>query len=254
MPPGVGDVGTMPPESMPPVETLTTFYLAGWQELTAPGEVPATVTKKICSQASVVASDDPGASDAAAAAAATAAPNSAGAGAGTGEVCVDEMQAWQTQLVTTVSTTTSHVDISTTIYGPSKLLIETFEAEITESVTVISLSTRMVIEYSTEGVSTLMRALDDGQTAGASSETISAARPGIVAAPLTVTVHPVQGVSAATSAAPTSTSAETTASEVTTETETEPSTLVTKVVKGTSTSTFTSTIQLTTTVTSSRAA
>jgi len=125
-----GNISTMTPS--PVVQTQTTYWVAPWQALTA-GLTPANVTERICS-----------------------AVPSIGAGniAVNETQCVDINEVWQTTIVTILTSTISHIDLTTTIPGPSQLMIETFHADITETMTELSLSTRMVLVYSTESVST----------------------------------------------------------------------------------------------------
>ncbi|KAK5250014.1 hypothetical protein LTR16_006067, partial [Cryomyces antarcticus] len=101
----------------PTIRTLTTYYVAPWQGLTTAGP-PSEVDIKIC----------------------TTFVN------GTRE-CVLEYEVWEVRVVTLIRSTTTSIDLTTTIPGPSQLLIETFAANITETVTTLSLSTAMVVNY-----------------------------------------------------------------------------------------------------------
>lgn len=89
----------------PSIETLTTYYLAPWQELTA-GTVPSDIDLKVCRTF----------------------PN------GT-DKCVSEYQSWHTSLVTMTTTSVTSVNISTTIHGLSQIIVETFVANVTEQLT-----------------------------------------------------------------------------------------------------------------------
>ena len=109
----------------PTVETLTTYYLAPWQQLTA-GTAPSDVDLKVCR---TFASND-------------------------STECIREYQVWSTSLVTETATSTTLVNISTTIHGRSKLIVETFVANITELLTTFSMSTTMELEYQTEWTTT----------------------------------------------------------------------------------------------------
>jgi len=110
-----------------PIETRTSYWVAPWQALTA-GLTPQNVTQKVCSYPVATAT--------------------------TSQQCVDTYESWATFTVTSLTSTTSHVDLTTTISGPSQIIIETFHADVTEQITVFSLSTMMVLEYSTESVAT----------------------------------------------------------------------------------------------------
>lgn len=120
----------------PTIQTLTTYYLAPWQELTSAGP-PADVDLKVCS----------------------ALVN------GT-EQCVRQYEVWQTSLVTSVMTTFSACNFTTSIGGPSQLIVETFVANVTELMTTISMSTTMALEYETEieTTSTSTRPVSTGPT------------------------------------------------------------------------------------------
>ena len=100
----------------PNIQTLTTYYLAPWQELTSAGP-PADVDLKVCS-----------------------------ALANGTEQCVRQYEVWQTSLVTSVGTTYSAYNFTTSIGGPSQFIVETFVANVTELMTTISMSTTMALE------------------------------------------------------------------------------------------------------------
>lgn len=120
----------------PTIQTLTTYYLAPWQELTSAGP-PADVDLKICS-----------------------------ALANGTEQCVRQYEVWQTSLVTSVGTTYSAYNFTTSIGGPSQFIVETFVANVTELMATISMSTTMALEYSTEieTTSTSTRSVSTGPT------------------------------------------------------------------------------------------
>lgn len=101
----------------PTIETLTTYYIAPWAELTTAGP-PADVEKKIC------ATYDNGTTE-----------------------CVHEFEVWQTSMATVTTTSVTSINLTTTIQGPSQIIIETFVANITEYQTQFSLSTTMALEY-----------------------------------------------------------------------------------------------------------
>ena len=120
----------------PTIQTLTTYYLAPWQELNSAGP-PANVDLKVCS-----------------------------ALANGTEQCVREYQVWQTSLVTSVGTTYSAYNFTTTIGGPSQFIVETFVANVTELMTTVRMSTTMALTYETEleTTSTGTRSVSTGST------------------------------------------------------------------------------------------
>lgn len=109
----------------PSIETLTTYYLAPWQELTA-GTAPRDIDLKVCR---TFAQND------------------------TTE-CIREYQVWSTSLITKTATSVVSVNISTTIHGRSQLLVENFVANVTELLTTFSMSTTIDLEYQTEFTTT----------------------------------------------------------------------------------------------------
>jgi hypothetical protein len=108
----------------PSIRTLTTFFLAPWQQLTTAGP-PEDVDLKVC---------------------ATLANGTVN--------CVREYQIWETSLLTINATSTISVNFSTTIAGPSQLIVETFVANITKALVTYSMSTTMELEYVTEALTT----------------------------------------------------------------------------------------------------
>ena len=108
----------------PSIETLTTYYLADWHELTA-GTVPQDIDLKVCRTFD------------------------------NGTVkCVREQERWEVGLKTEVTSTVTEISLSTTIFGPSQVIVETIVANVTDRVTTFSLSTTMEIEYTTEYTTT----------------------------------------------------------------------------------------------------
>lgn len=108
----------------PTVQTLTTYYLAPWQQLTA-GKAPSDVDLKVCRTFT------------------------------NGSIeCIREHQIWETSLVTRTATTVTSINISTTIHGASQLIVETFVANVTETLTTFSMSTTMDLEFQTEYTTT----------------------------------------------------------------------------------------------------
>lgn len=109
----------------PAIETLTTYYLAPWQELTA-ATAPADVIKKVCQTLSN----------------------------GT-EECITQYEVWHTSLVTKTATSTFSLNVSTTVHGPSAVVIwETYVANVTEVMTTFSMLTTQEAEYETEWTTT----------------------------------------------------------------------------------------------------
>lgn len=108
----------------PSIETLTTYYLAPWQQLTA-GTAPSEVDLKVCRTFTN----------------------------GTTE-CIREYQIWETILVTTTATTYTNINISTTIHGTSRIIVETFVANVTDELTTFSLHTTMALSFETEYTTT----------------------------------------------------------------------------------------------------
>lgn len=106
--------------SGPSIETLTTYYFAAWQELTA-GTVPSDIDLKVCRTY----------------------PN------GT-EKCIREYESWHTSLVTKTTSSVTSVNISTTIHGLSQIIVETYVANVTELLTTFSMSTTIDKEFVTE--------------------------------------------------------------------------------------------------------
>ncbi|KAK6002923.1 hypothetical protein QM012_001673 [Aureobasidium pullulans] len=104
----------------PTVQPLTTYYIAPWNELTSAGP-PTDVDQKICATF----------------------PN------GT-EECVVEYYVWKTSLVTIPMTTVTSINLTTTVAGPSQIIVETFVANVTEMLTTFSMSTTMELTYSVE--------------------------------------------------------------------------------------------------------
>lgn len=120
----------------PVIKTLTTYFIAPWQQLVTAGP-PEDVDLKVCA---LLAN-------------------------GT-ENCIREYQIWKTSLVTVNATSTLSVNFSTTIAGPSQLIVETFVANITKTLVTYSMSTTIEKEYVTESRTTEIasRAVSTGLT------------------------------------------------------------------------------------------
>jgi len=124
-----------------PIETVTSMWIAPWQALTS-GLTPENITQKVCSYIPATATA------------------SAGEAAPQQQECVDSFESWVTFVVASTTSSTSHVDLTTTIAGPSQVIIETFHADVTATMTVFSISTVLVLEYSTETTMTSTSTLD----------------------------------------------------------------------------------------------
>ncbi|KAM0717860.1 hypothetical protein Q7P37_006192 [Cladosporium fusiforme] len=101
----------------PSIRKLTRLYIAPWQELTSAGP-PTDVDVKVC----VTFAN------------------------GT-ESCVREYQVWKTSLVTVNATSTTSVNFTTEIAGPSQLVIATYSANLTQIMQTVSMSTTIEMEY-----------------------------------------------------------------------------------------------------------
>ncbi|KAK5164238.1 uncharacterized protein LTR77_009932 [Saxophila tyrrhenica] len=136
----------------PSIELLTTYYLAPWQQLTA-GEAPTDVDLKVCRTFALNDTTE----------------------------CIREYQHWTTSLVTASRTSTTSVNISTTIHGRSQIIVETFVANVTEMLTTFSMSTTMELEYQTEWTTThsTTREIGAGSTSTGPTvyETLTVAHP-----------------------------------------------------------------------------
>ncbi|KAI9700909.1 MAG: hypothetical protein M1820_006670 [Bogoriella megaspora] len=102
----------------PSIQTVTTYYLAPWQDLTKAGVPPKDVDVKICTSLANV--DE--------------------------QKCLLEHETWVTQLATITTKTTTSINLTTAIPGPSQLIIQTLVANITEAKTTLSLETNMVMQ------------------------------------------------------------------------------------------------------------
>lgn len=101
----------------PSIRRLTRYLLAPWQQLTTAGP-PQDVDIKVCAKLSN----------------------------GT-ENCIREYQVWKTSLVTTNETSTTSVNFTTEIAGPSQLIIATYSANLTKILQTVSMSTTIELEY-----------------------------------------------------------------------------------------------------------
>lgn len=120
----------------PRIRTLTTYFIAPWQQLTTAGP-PEDVDLKVCAMLSN----------------------------GT-ENCVREYQVWQTSLLTINATTTTSVNFTTTIPGPSQLIIATYSANLTRVMQTFSMSTTVEMQYVIESVNTTTFSRTESTTTG----------------------------------------------------------------------------------------
>lgn len=104
----------------PAIETLTTYYLAPWQSLTSSGRLPLDIDLKVCRTHS------------------------------NGTIqCVREYEVWSPSTLTYTTTLSTFINISTTLSGPSEIILETFVANITDQMTTFRLTSEMILEYET---------------------------------------------------------------------------------------------------------
>ena len=82
---------------LPLIQTLETFYVAPWEELTTPGLAPQFVEKEVCTKY-----------------------------ANGTTICTDTMEEWTVETITKATTITSAIDLYTTVSGPAKVMIETW--------------------------------------------------------------------------------------------------------------------------------
>lgn len=105
----------------PTIQTLTTYLVAPWEAVTA-GLAPEEVRLKVCSKYANRTNE-----------------------------CIEQFEVWHTSLLTETATSTTSVNISTTIHGPNaQVIIATYAANITEAVSTFRMTTDMELEYSTE--------------------------------------------------------------------------------------------------------
>lgn len=104
----------------PTVQRLTTYLLAPWKAVTA-GIAPDEVRLKVCAKYAN----------------------------GTNE-CIEQYEVWHTSLLTDTATSTTSVNISTTIHGNAQVIVATYAANITEAVSTFRMTTDMELEYKTE--------------------------------------------------------------------------------------------------------
>ncbi|OCL10298.1 hypothetical protein AOQ84DRAFT_387607 [Glonium stellatum] len=124
----------------PAIKTIITYYMAPWQALTS-GRTPSSVDSKLCT----VLED--------------------------GSLrCKYYREVWHIQTTTVTSTTTRHVDLTTTVSGPGTLMVETIHMDITTTLASVSLSTSMLLETEIETETTSKTTL--GSFAGLTYSTL----------------------------------------------------------------------------------
>jgi hypothetical protein len=109
----------------PYIRPVTTYYVAPWNELTS-GETPEHVQVNVCT---------------------TYANGTA--------MCMDSIELWSIEIVTSVGSSTTHVDITTTVNGPARVMVETYHMDVTATKTLFALSTHMGLEYEFETLTTI---------------------------------------------------------------------------------------------------
>lgn len=127
--------------------TLTTYYVAPWQDFTAtpsPPTPPQDVAVKVCSIYSN----------------------------GT-RICIERIEVWLVSTYTTVSTMVVPVDFTATFTEPGTLLIGTFSTLFTMNETVVSTSTKAVILYDIEAITTITLNMTAGNMASGQSTSTS---------------------------------------------------------------------------------
>ena len=136
----------------PTIQTLTTYFMAPWQELTT-AAMPKDIDLKVCTTYS-----------------------------NGSEICVIEFQRWSTSLVTHTTTTVTTLDFTTQLFQLSQLIFETITANITETLRSYSLFTTVDVSWTveTETTSTASRAgsFTTGPTVYVTS-TLQEASPGL---------------------------------------------------------------------------
>ncbi|KAF2220253.1 hypothetical protein BDZ85DRAFT_298302 [Elsinoe ampelina] len=114
------------PTPAPPlstIRTLTTYFIASWQALTT-ASAPTDVDLRICSYQSN----------------------------GT-YLCILEYQIWRPTTLTSIATTTTSINFTTTMAGPSQLIFETVTANVSARLTTVSLVETVELAYSVESES-----------------------------------------------------------------------------------------------------
>jgi hypothetical protein len=125
----------------PYVQAITTYFIAGWQEL-MDGAVPTIVEARECSSDTARLTT----------------------------TCIDSLETWAVVNVTTTTTTESRVTIAQTIFGPSAVMVHTFRSDITGIQTFVDVDT-IVLGSSIVETETISRGpLKSGQSSTSSTE------------------------------------------------------------------------------------
>ncbi|KAF2488996.1 hypothetical protein BU16DRAFT_220799 [Lophium mytilinum] len=117
----------------PSVVTKITYHLAPWQALLV-GDTPNEVGSKVCT---VKANDT--------------------------LECIHYEEVWEVQPSTIRTTRTSHVDLTTTVTGPGRFMIETLHLDITQTETIVTVSTKMLLASDME-VETIIKSTKTAST------------------------------------------------------------------------------------------
>lgn len=110
----------------PSIRTLYTYYIAPWDELTTPGMPPEDVEKKVCTTY-----------------------------ANGTQICIGTIEKWYVETVTMITSRTSTIDITTTVNGPAQVMFETLHMIITETETILLMSTHLALLYAFETLTTI---------------------------------------------------------------------------------------------------
>ena len=136
---------------VPTLLSLTTHYIAPWQSLTNAGNVPSRVTKVICT---ALSSD----------------------GNNTQTSCESVREVWAVYSTTETHTTTSHVQLTTTVPGPGTLYIGTLQWTVQEWVTSLSLDTILELHVPSVTEKTLTSEETTRTVTSKSTRTVTATR------------------------------------------------------------------------------
>ncbi|KAF2009298.1 hypothetical protein BU24DRAFT_358997 [Aaosphaeria arxii CBS 175.79] len=100
----------------PTVKRMMTYWIAPWQSLTL-GDTPSDVDTKICT---ILDNDT--------------------------LECIRYQEVWEVVVVTTTTTVEWPVEVTTTVTGPGTLIIDTLQAQVTDTIAYIDLSTILLLE------------------------------------------------------------------------------------------------------------
>lgn len=129
----------------PTIRTVTTYYVASWQDLAAtPGVPPQDVDKHLCQNF-----------------------------ANGTRTCVVEYEEWHVEIVTLTTTTTSQIDVTATYPGPGQIIVHTEHWNITDTLTTFSLSSAMDVLSYTETESTSQGPRSSSTSSGLGTRTLT---------------------------------------------------------------------------------